>query len=135
MKCPCHSGLTYETCCAPYHQGSSPPTAMALMRSRYSAYSLKLVTYILETTHPEHPDSKIPISKRKEQIEAFCTQTQFLGLQILETDENSVHPTVTFKATLTQKGQDASFTEKSEFAKDQGKWKYLRSIFLEHNPL
>ena len=32
-----------------------PPTAEALMRSRYSAYNKGLVQYVVDTTHPENP--------------------------------------------------------------------------------
>lgn len=55
--CPCHSGETYGTCCEPRHSGSVPaPTAEALLRGRYSAFSLALADYIMDTTHASHPD-------------------------------------------------------------------------------
>lgn len=53
--CPCGSGATYKECCRRYHDGELPPTAEALMRSRYSAYSKGLVQYVVDTTHPENP--------------------------------------------------------------------------------
>jgi hypothetical protein len=55
-SCPCGSRLLYKQCCQPYHDKKAlPPTPEALMRSRYSAYSLNIVDYIVETTHPENP--------------------------------------------------------------------------------
>ncbi|MBJ7449651.1 MAG: hypothetical protein JHC93_04750, partial [Parachlamydiales bacterium] len=54
--CPCHSSLDYEKCCKPFHDGIPAPTALALMRSRYSAYALHLIEYIIATTHPTHTD-------------------------------------------------------------------------------
>ncbi|MFC0820862.1 YchJ family protein [Moraxella marmotae] len=49
--CPC--GLSdYQTCCQPYHQGQIAPTAERLMRSRYSAYVLQDIDYIIRTTVP-----------------------------------------------------------------------------------
>ena len=49
--CPCDSGQTYVQCCGPWHQGLGlgvfAPTPEALMRSRYSAYVLGLVDYLL----------------------------------------------------------------------------------------
>nr|WP_316226808.1 SEC-C metal-binding domain-containing protein [Bradyrhizobium sp. SZCCHNS3052] len=40
MQCPCGSGLPYDRCCGPYLDGDDqPPTAEALMRSRYTAYT------------------------------------------------------------------------------------------------
>jgi SEC-C motif domain protein len=124
MKCPCHSGKLYAECCAPYHQGTLAPTAVALMRSRYSAYALSNANYIIATTHPNHPDSALPLSKRKKQIKDFCRNTTFKGLDILEVTEN----TVTFRAHLTQKGHDVSFTEKSAFEELNGRWLYLRPL-------
>jgi len=54
--CPCDSGKTYADCCGPWHaglvQGVHAPTPEALMRSRYSAYGLGLIDYLLATWHP-----------------------------------------------------------------------------------
>ena len=37
--CPCGSGARYDQCCQPYlADRAQPPTAVALMRSRYTAY-------------------------------------------------------------------------------------------------
>ncbi|MFZ0565856.1 MAG: YchJ family metal-binding protein, partial [Chlamydiales bacterium] len=83
MKCPCHSGKSYESCCAPYHEGEICPNALLLMRSRYSAYALGNADYILKTTHPQHTDNQIPTKQRIQQIEAFSQQTRFEGLAIL----------------------------------------------------
>jgi SEC-C motif-containing protein len=121
MKCPCHSGKLYAECCAPYHEGEKPPTPLALMRSRYSAYALSKSAYIISTTHPDHPDSRLPLGTRKKQIKEFSRKTQFKGLEILETHGS----TVTFKAILAQQGHDDSFIEKSDFAQVDGRWLYL----------
>jgi SEC-C motif-containing protein len=126
MKCPCHSGKLYTECCAPYHEGAIPPTPLALMRSRYSAYALANVPYIIATTHPNHPDAALPAVQRKQQIKNFCRNTQFKGLEILDSEGS----TVTFRAVLIQQGRDASFTEKSDFSQVNGRWLYLRAISL-----
>src|ERR1700733_8837119 len=100
MQCPCHSGKPYQECCSPYHQGDSPPNALALMRSRYSAYALHKVDYIIVTTHPDHPDAALPISQKKKQIEAFSKETLFKGLDIIEFEDRFPYSTVTFCAHL-----------------------------------
>lgn len=123
MMCPCHSGKEYSACCAPYHEGVPPPTPTDLMRSRYSAYALGKVEYIIATTHSEHSDQKLSLKKREQQIKTFCNSTEFTGLDILEATEN----TVTFRAYLGKKG---SFTEKSEFAQENGVWKYKKALSL-----
>ena len=64
-NCPCCSGLKFNNCCLPYHEGAIPPSAEKLMRSRYSAYSLCLPDYIVATTHP----TKRKTIQREEVIE------------------------------------------------------------------
>ena len=96
------------------------------MRSRYSAFALGKVDYILETTHPDHPDSQIPVTERKTQIEAFCKQTRFDGLEIVSFEETEPYSYVTFQAILSQNGVDCSFTERSQFAKVEGRWLYRK---------
>ena len=50
---PCPCGATdYAACCGRYHGGASAPDAESLMRSRYSAYALKLEAYLLATCTP-----------------------------------------------------------------------------------
>ncbi|WP_332875820.1 YchJ family protein [Massilia sp. S19_KUP03_FR1] len=49
--CPCGGG-PYAQCCAPYLGGASvPQTAEQLMRSRYSAYTLRDEAYLRATWH------------------------------------------------------------------------------------
>jgi SEC-C motif-containing protein len=51
--CPCGSGTTYVACCGPLHSDTmTAPTAVALMRSRYSAFAFRDVDYLLATWHP-----------------------------------------------------------------------------------
>jgi SEC-C motif domain protein len=121
----------YAQCCAPYHEGANPPDARALMRARYSAYALGNSDYIIATTHPDHPDSSLPLVQRERQIKTFCQNTVFEGLEILEVENRPPHATVTFKAHLTQQGRDASYIEKSAFAQVGGRWLYLSPVTIE----
>ena len=128
MKCPCHSEKTYDSCCKPFHEGKAlPKTPLELMRSRYSAYALNLCEYIIETTHPNHPDAKKDPKKSYEDIKAFCEQTEFINLKIISTSESAV----TFHATLTIQGEDSSFIEESTFTRVDGRWYYLLGKLLQ----
>jgi len=118
--CPCKSEKTYAHCCGPFHSGTTPPTALQLMRSRFSAYALCLPEYILRTQNSEFT------KKDREEIIAFSKGTEFKHLKILDFQEQGDTATVTFHAYLIQQGQDASFTEKSFFEKKEGKWLYQR---------
>jgi SEC-C motif-containing protein len=118
MKCPCCSGEEYSTCCKPYHDGAWAPTALALMRSRYSAYALGKANYIVVTTHPQSPYYEQDRKKWKKGILEFCHSTQFLKLEILGYGEDWVH----FIAHLSK----ANLDEKSQFEKVDGRWMYLK---------
>lgn len=131
MKCPCHSQKLYRDCCQPYHQGALPPKAVDLMRSRYAAYALSLGDYIMHTTHPKSPHF-IPNQKLwLENITLFAKGTEFINLKILDQINGEHESFVTFTAFLKQQGRDASFTEKSRFKKENGRWLYLDG---EHQP-
>lgn len=50
--CPC-GGPSFATCCGPFIAGETlPPTAEALMRSRYTAYTQRNEAYLRATWHP-----------------------------------------------------------------------------------
>ena len=45
--------MEYDACCGPLHRGERPAaTAVALMRSRFTAFALGDVDYLLATWHP-----------------------------------------------------------------------------------
>jgi len=51
--CPCGSARGLDDCCGPIIAGTPAPTAEALMRSRYSAYTLGKFDYLADTLAPE----------------------------------------------------------------------------------
>ncbi len=124
MKCPCTSDQPYTDCCELYHTGELPENALKLMRSRYSAYALGLADYIISTTHPTNATFSLNFDTWKKQILEFSHKTRFDKLTILEFIDGQERAYVTFKAHLTQNNQDASFTEKSVFIKENNKWFY-----------
>lgn len=125
MICPCCSGKKYEACCKPCHDGRiSAPTALALMRSRYSAYALSKVSYIIETTHSTSPYFEKDRKKWEQAILEFCHTTHFTKLEILGYGEDWVH----FVAHLRQK-EPFLLDEKSTFLKEGDKWFYFRADF------
>lgn len=123
-RCPCTSRALYHKCCQPYHQGTLPDNALALMRSRYSAYALGLIDYIVITTHPEHADCSLDAEQWKRELHHFCQETRFDGLKVLDFTAGDEVSYVTFTAYVRQFNRDVSFTEKSLFIKENGKWLY-----------
>ena len=125
--CLCGSGQRYQVCCQPYHQGQLPPTPEALMRSRYSAYALGNVRYIIETTHADSPYMQKNKSQWIKSLKDCTDRTTFVGLLVQETsiDEEGKTGYVTFSAVLLQDGKNASFSEKSRFFLVNGRWLYV----------
>ena len=131
MLCPCKSLKNYEECCKPYHTGElTPSDALLLMRSRYSAYALALANYIIETTHPDHPEISKKDWEWREDILNFSQETEFVDLEILSFEEKENKAYVTFTASLKQQGKDISYTEKSLFEKLDEVWLYKEAEFL-----
>lgn len=124
MNCPCFSQKPYENCCQPFHEGALPKTALELMRSRFAAYVLGLSDYIIATTHPANRQYSPDKAKWAQEVTEFAKQTQFVNLEILDTEEGELYSTVTFVAHLVQNGQDATFTERSYFEKVKEEWLY-----------
>lgn len=128
--CPCGSKRPFRICCQPWHEGKPAPTPEHLMRSRFAAYALGNVGYIIRTTHPKSPHAEADQKSWRQDLKAFCHQTDFVGLQILQAeDAQGSIGWVTFRAILMQAGRDVSFTEKSRFEKVNGRWLYHSGEF------
>ncbi|CRX37557.1 peptide deformylase [Estrella lausannensis] len=128
IPCPCCSQKAYATCCQPLHQGKDAPDALALMRSRFSAYALGLADYIITTTHPA---SLLYQDDRAEWIESilkFSRESTFHNLEILEFTPRAPFSSVTFAAHLSKKRKNTSFTEKSYFELLNGRWFYRNGL-------
>jgi SEC-C motif-containing protein len=130
-SCPCGSGLKYKKCCAPFHKGALPKTALQLMRSRYCAFSAGDYKYIIKTTHEENPDFSEDKESWKESILQFCSSCSFQKLEIINFTDGENEAYVTFRASLLCKSKDSSFTEKSRFIKTNGMWRYHSGEFLQ----
>ena len=83
------------------------------MQSRYSAYVLGLVDYLIQT------DTR-STQKDRADIEAFSKGVEWIGLEVLDNDTSSV----TFKAYYNLQGKTQMLYEKSDFVQQEGVWKY-----------
>lgn len=117
--CPCNSGSHHSSCCGPLISGRGIAiTAEALMRSRYTAYVVKNVDYLLKTWHPSTKPSNINLG----------TIPEWHGLHIVSTgagDEADIYGTVEFKATSLSDGKILLLHEKSRFVKEHNQWLYV----------
>src|SRR6186997_1856913 len=72
--CACGNPRAYANCCGRFHAGFAADNAVKLMRSRYSAYVLRLDQYLLDTWHA---------STRPKELDLLETDVlQWLGLEI-----------------------------------------------------
>lgn len=116
--CPCDTGKPYQACCGRFHGGRPAPTAVALMRSRYSAFALGLGEYLLQTWHP---------STRPEHLDLDEALT-WTGLAIERSDAGKAwddHGTVAFAASWRSPDGEGTLRELSRFVHAQGRWYYL----------
>jgi len=121
QQCPCNSGQPYSACCAPIHANPKAATqAEQLMRARYSAHVLNKVAFIVETWHPSKRDQL-----STEQIEQWCSSSDWLRLEINATQPGNPISYVTFTAVYKDKQGLHCHRECSRFSFEQAQWWYL----------
>lgn len=91
------------------------------MRSRYSAYVLKMTPYLLHTWHPD---------SRPATLELATDHTKWLGLEVKKhTVESENGATVEFVARYKIDGRAHRLHEISRFVREDGQWFYLDGEF------
>ncbi|KPN71688.1 preprotein translocase subunit SecA [Neisseria sp. 83E34] len=121
--CPCQSGLFYADCCAPLHQGKHSATdAETLMRSRYAAYVLQQIDYIVSTTVP----AQQALLNRAD-INAWSRSAEWLGLTVLQhrPKAGKHHAQVEFEARFSEQGETHIHRELSAFVSIDGTWYFI----------
>jgi len=123
LACFCASGLPYVACCRPLHLGAAAADAEALMRSRYSAYVLKLEAYLLASWHPATRPQRLDLDM---DLHADGSSIKWLGLEVkrhLRTGTDSA--SVEFVARLRVAGRGQRMHEISRFVREHGQWFYV----------
>ncbi len=118
--CPCGSGKEYEACCGPLHAGKPAESAVALMRSRYSAYGKDEIDYLTESLHPDHREDHDPAATKR-----WADNSDWIKLEIVAVDEQGDEGKVEFIATYREKGLIQSHHEVGEFRCLDGRWYYV----------
>ncbi|MBK1650191.1 YchJ family protein [Rhabdochromatium marinum] len=122
IPCPCGSGQDHTDCCAPYlAESAMPPTAEALMRSRYTAYALGAFEYLRATWHSSTRPAEL----------ASESNSKWVGLQILATEgggPNATEGKVEFIAHYKIQGRAFRLHERSRFVREGGAWRYLDGV-------
>lgn len=122
--CPCGDGQSYADCCQPLHQGQTAPHAGRLMRSRYSAYVLGLIDYLVHTTLPAQQ-----AQLERKAMEQWSSESRWLGLQVVQEDPasgGSARAQVTFTARwVDADGREQSHLECSDFCRLGERWYFI----------
>jgi SEC-C motif-containing protein len=122
-RCPCGSDRPYEACCGALHRAFAETGALiasdaqALMRSRYTAYTMDLIDYLLATWHP---------STRPASLDRGESDLKWLGLEVrAHTRQDADHETVAFIARSKVGGRAHRMHELSRFVREHGVWLYV----------
>lgn len=122
LACPCGQG-NYQHCCQPLHVGQAhAESASQLMRSRYSAFALQQIDYIVQTTALGQQAS-LDVSA----IADWSKSNQWLKLEVLNSNEklDKNHAQVEFKAHYHDGKQTQIHHEISHFVQHQARWYFL----------
>lgn len=116
--CYCGNHLSFQECCEPFIKGvQKPPTAEALMRSRYSAYATGEADYLVNTTHVSTRKNH-----KKSDILSWAKNNKWTQLAIISASET----TVIFNAYyLDNRLQPQVHYEQSTFVFENGSWFYV----------
>ena len=123
--CPCGRTdakgrvLPLAQCCGRYlgHFHSTPaPDAPSLMRSRYSAFTLRDRDYLLATWH----------ERTRPAVLDFDDGAKWLGLEVRDArDIDATHAEVEFVARYRVGGRAVRLHERSRFVREGGRWFYV----------
>jgi SEC-C motif domain protein len=121
--CPCGSKKAFEPCCGALIAGRPAATAEALMRSRYAAFAIGDLDYLQETAAGE-----ALVKFDRAGLALSLPGTQWLGLEITGTEagqEGDERGSVTFTARFRENGRLHVQSERSEFRRINGAWRYV----------
>ena len=126
VSCPCGrttpkgQALNLADCCGPLHTGQAAPDAERLMRSRYSAFVLGDVSYLLSTWHSSQRPAELTLE----------TGGKWLGLEIKQHRVTGADTAeVEFVARFRVGGRAVRQHERSRFVREKShdgvRWFYV----------
>ena len=116
-NCYCDSGLSFADCCGPYlDESRQPPSPVALMRSRYSAFVTGNADYLLNTWEASFRPKTLTIDPEQ----------RWIGLKVLDHGEHEPGKSgwVHFIARYKIGGKAHRMEERSLFSAHAGRWYY-----------
>jgi SEC-C motif-containing protein len=124
--CPCGSGLALTQCCQPLLNNEQPAaSAVALMRSRYSAYTLGDEDYLRRTWHSSTRPAQLDLSNNQQNWQRLKIIASTAG----QADDDSGE--VEFVAIYKINGRAERLHERSRFAREEQQWRYLDGCIID----
>ena len=129
--CPCGTGRPFGDCCAPLLAGAPAAGPEALMRSRYSAFTLADIDYLDRTLAAESRDGF-----DRNETETWAREADWRGLEILaaSTDTAGGRGTVEFVARYRFRGKLFAHHELASFIHRDGHWIYADGVINPKAP-
>ncbi|HAH22389.1 MAG TPA: Sec-C motif domain protein [Prolixibacteraceae bacterium] len=125
--CPCGSNRNFNDCCELIINSKREAiTCQELMRSRYIAFTMANVEYLMRSHH----STTRPI-KEQQRIKKWAQSVQWLGLVILNSEKGEVDDTigyVEFRALYLEDGQMQEIHERSLFKRENHQWVYVSGV-------
>jgi SEC-C motif domain protein len=124
--CPCGSGEPFAACCEVLHDGLAAPTALALMRSRYTAFVRGNIDYLMQT-HAASTRAGVD----RAALASWSRDTLWMGLEIVATErggEQDDDGIVEFIARGVTRGSPFAQRERSRFSRADGRWYYVDGV-------
>ena len=132
LECPCAGAAPgrptharpprFDACCGPYLEGRAPaPSALELMRSRYTAYVLGHTDYLRATWDPATCPLDLAVAPDAPGA------PRWLGLRVLRFEPpDARHAIVEFVARYKQGGRGHRLHEVSRFVRGEDeRWRYV----------
>lgn len=127
--CPCGSNHSYNECCGLIHNSKrEAATCLELMRSRYTAFAMANIDYLMRSHH-----SATRPEKESKNIQKWAKSVEWMGLVILKTEAGETKDEigyVEFRALYIEAGKMQQIHEKSFFQRDNRKWVYVSGEHL-----
>lgn len=122
IHCPCFFEKSYKSCCEPYLLGEKiPETPEALMRSRYTAYTMANIDYIKATMR-----GNALIGFQELDAKHWAKRVRWVKLNVLNSSlENATTGYVEFEAQFVDGSRLKSIHEKSTFLREENQWFYI----------
>jgi SEC-C motif domain protein len=131
--CLCGKNKSFDYCCGKFlTRNETPKTAEELMRSRYAAFVIGDVDYIVKTHDPQSSEEIEP-----EELENWSKESEWLKLEVLETVEGSEKDEtgiVEFKAYYKANNTTHCHHERSDFIKKDDQWYFSNGDIIQ-NPV